>query len=113
MDTVHFIHRNPELISGGLEILPGVFWGGKFDNVVTALNQGLLEPGKIKFFIGYSGWTEGQLDGEVKDKSWILSQTDARLVFEPEEQQIWPLSLKNLGSTFAMMANYPTDPSLN
>lgn len=113
MDTIHFIHRQPELISGGLEILPGIYWGGKFDSVVDALNKGLLDPEKVKFFIGYSGWTEGQLEEEVKEKSWILSQTDATLVFDAKEQQIWQQSLKNLGSTFALMANYPIDPSLN
>ena len=113
MDTIHFVHRHPELISGGQEILPGVFWGGQFDQVVDAINKGLLEPNRVKFFIGYSGWTEGQLDEEVKDKSWILSDTDTSLIFERREQQIWQQSLKNLGSTFAMMANYPIDPSLN
>ncbi|WP_247651880.1 YqgE/AlgH family protein [Chitinophaga eiseniae] len=113
MDTIHFIHRQPDLIAGGLEILPGIYWGGRFDEVVTALNKGLLEPKQIKFFIGYSGWTEGQLEEEVKEKSWILSQPDAALVFESREQQIWQQSLKNLGSAFAMMANYPIDPSLN
>jgi len=113
MDTVHFVHREPALISGGQEILPGIFWGGKFDEVVAAINNGSLAPDRVKFFIGYSGWTEGQLEGEVKEKSWILSQTEAALIFERQEQQIWQQSLKNLGSTFAMMANYPIDPSLN
>ncbi|PSL50043.1 putative transcriptional regulator [Chitinophaga niastensis] len=113
MDTIHFVHQQPELITGGLEILPGTYWGGKFDSVVAALNNGLLNLDKIKFFIGYSGWTDGQLEGEVKDKSWILSNTDAAIIFEPKEQQIWQQSLKNLGSTFAMMANFPIDPSLN
>ncbi|MFY0252428.1 YqgE/AlgH family protein [Chitinophaga sp. 30R24] len=113
MDTVHFIHREPELISGGVEILPGIYWGGKFDEVVGALNQGLLGTDRVKFFIGYSGWVEGQLEEEVREKSWILSQTEAKLIFDPHEQQIWQQSLKNLGNSFALMANYPIDPSLN
>lgn len=113
MDTIHFIHRTPELISGGQEILPGVFWGGQFEDVISALNRGLLDSSHVKFFLGYAGWTEGQLDEEVKEKSWIVSQTGAGLIFDAEEQQIWQQSLRNLGSSFAMMANYPIDPSLN
>ncbi|CAL1516506.1 YqgE/AlgH family protein [Chitinophaga sp. MM2321] len=113
VDTIHFVHQQPELITGGVEIVPGVFWGGRFDNVVELLNKGLLDLKKIKFFIGYSGWTGGQLEEELKGKSWITSGSTAALIFEQKEQQIWQQSLKNLGSNFALMANFPIDPSLN
>ncbi|MCW3463211.1 YqgE/AlgH family protein [Chitinophaga nivalis] len=113
MDTIHFVHQQPELIDGGVEIIPGVYWGGHFEQVVAALNKGLLEPGQIKFFIGYAGWTDGQLEGEIQEKSWIISHSDTTLVFEQQEQLIWQQSLRNLGSNFAMMANFPIDPSLN
>ncbi|NSL88608.1 YqgE/AlgH family protein [Chitinophaga solisilvae] len=113
VDTIHFVHQQPELIRGGVEIIPGIYWGGEFDNVVELLNNGTLDLNKIKFFIGYSGWTTGQLEEELKEKSWIPSSSSPSLVFEPQEQQIWQLSLKHLGSNFAMMANFPIDPSLN
>lgn len=113
MDTIHFVHRHPELIEGGVEILPGIFWGGKFDHVVEGMNNGRLDKDSIKFFIGYSGWTGGQLEGEFNEKSWILSEGAAALVFEQDEQRIWQQSLRNLGSKFALMANFPIDPSLN
>lgn len=113
VDTIHFVHQLPDLITGGVEIVPGVYWGGQFDDVVGLLNKGLLDLQKIKFFIGYSGWTGGQLEEELKEKSWIASGSNPSLVFERKEQQIWQQSLRNLGSNFAMMANFPIDPSLN
>src|SRR5947209_934033 len=32
-DTLHFIHRVPEKIDGGIEIGEGVYWGGDFETV--------------------------------------------------------------------------------
>ncbi len=113
MDTIHFVHQQPDLIDGGVEIVPGLYWGGRFDTVVELLNKGQLDMQKIKFFLGYSGWTGGQLEGELQEGSWILSESTAPLVFGHDEQQIWQQSLRNLGSNFAMMANFPIDPSLN
>lgn len=112
-DTIHFVHQVPELIEGGFEIIPGLYWGGRFDSAVELINAGKLDLNKIKFFLGYSGWSSGQLEGEFKEKSWILSHISAPLVFRENEQEIWKQSLKNLGHSFAMMANFPIDPSLN
>ncbi|MCF6404046.1 YqgE/AlgH family protein [Chitinophaga filiformis] len=113
IDTIHFIHQQPELINGGFEIQQGVYWGGEFDQVVSLINSGRLDLNKIKFFIGYSGWSGGQLENELNEKSWILSESNVPLVFEEKEQNIWPQALKNLGSNFAIMANFPIDPLLN
>lgn len=113
MDTIHFVHQQPELIDGGFEIINGVYWGGRFEQVVDLINNGQLDLRKIKFFIGYSGWSSGQLENECNDKSWILSESNPSLIFDEKEEDIWRQSLKNLGSNFAMMANFPIDPLLN
>ncbi|MFB6455239.1 YqgE/AlgH family protein [Chitinophaga sp. Hz27] len=113
MDTIHFIHQQPDIINGGMMIAPGIYWGGHFDNVVESLNQGKIDLDKIKFFIGYSGWSSGQLEEEMREKSWITSTATPALVFEKGEQHVWQQALKNMGSNFAIMANYPIDPSLN
>ncbi|WP_295120430.1 YqgE/AlgH family protein [uncultured Chitinophaga sp.] len=112
-DTIHFVHQVPELIEGGFEIVPGLYWGGRFDAAVELINAGKMDLSKIKFFIGYSGWSTGQLEAEFKDKSWILSHISVPLVFKEKDQDVWKLALKNLGHSFAMMANFPIDPSLN
>lgn len=113
IDTIHFIHQQPDLIKGGFEIMKGVYWGGEFDTVVELINSGRLDPDKIKFFIGYSGWSGGQLENELNEKSWILSESNTHIIFEEKNQNVWPQALKNLGSNFAIMANFPIDPLLN
>ena len=69
MNTIHFLHRYPEEIQGGVEVMKGVYWGGDFDSVIALINSGKVDPEKIRFYIGYSGWSPGQLDTEMAEKN--------------------------------------------
>ena len=77
------------------------------------LKEGKLGRNDIRFFLGYSGWTEGQLNAELETKSWITREASRRLVFNMNTQQIWKEALKDLGGEYTRMVNYPTDPQLN
>lgn len=111
VDTVHFLHRCPEL--GGMEINDGVFWGGDFEEAAKLIKENQVNPNDIRFFIGYSGWGTGQLEEELKTKSWITRDSSQQLVFHKKTEQIWRESLKDLGGEYAQMVNYPIDPQLN
>ena len=111
-DTLHFLHIVPEKISGGVEIQKGLFWGGNFDKMLEKLNLGLISMGEIRFFIGYSGWGEGQLSQEIKRNSWIVSKTTTNNIMK-NTKEYWRETLKNMGGDYKVMANYPIDPRLN
>src|SRR6185436_15532070 len=66
MDTLHFLHQYPDKIPGGFEVIDGVYWGGEFETAVELLRNKEIDPNKIRFYIGYSGWSEGQLSDELK-----------------------------------------------
>jgi putative transcriptional regulator len=112
-DTLHFLHTCPNEIPGGLEVTDGVYWGGDFNAAIELLEKGELSHERIKFFIGYSGWTGGQLDNELKEKSWLMTQGVKRLVFHADNKEIWKDSLRHLGGDYEIMINFPTDPQLN
>jgi putative transcriptional regulator len=112
-DSLHFLHQLPDEIPGGQEIVPGVFWGGDFDAVITLLQEGRMDPDKIRFFIGYSGWGEGQLNTEMTEKTWLTVAANQKLIFLEKHEEIWKESLRHLGGEFEMMINYPLDPQLN
>ena len=112
-NTLHFIHQCPDLISEGLEINDGIFWGGDFETVLTLLNANALKTNEIKFFIGYSGWSEGQLEAEIETKSWITRQSTNELIFDTKAEQIWKNELKDLDGEYKQMIHYPLDPQLN
>jgi putative transcriptional regulator len=113
LDTVHFLHNVPDLIEGGFMVHEGLYWGGDIERAIALLNTGLLDQSRIKFFIGYSGWDGGQLDHEMEESSWIVSDVTARLFFDGDKESIWSASLRSMGKEFAALANYPIDPSLN
>ncbi|HVG17248.1 MAG TPA: YqgE/AlgH family protein [Chitinophagaceae bacterium] len=113
MNTIHFLHKYPEAIPGGLEVMPGVFWGGDFDSVVDLINTDKLDLGKIRFYIGYSGWSAGQLESERNEKTWLTVEASRNLVFHNNAEEIWKDALKHLGGEYEMMINFPIDPQLN
>ena len=112
-DTIHFLHQYPEEVPGGIEVLKGVFWGGDFDKLVEMIKRGSADTQKIRFYIGYSGWSNGQLTDEMKEKSWLTVKATRKLIFHHNYEEIWKESLKLLGGDYEMMINFPIDPQLN
>jgi len=112
-DTLHFLHQCPDLIEGGVEITSGIYWGGNFEQVATLIKKGELEPNMIRFYLGYSGWGEEQLDSELSEKTWLTTQGNVKLVFHKNISLIWQDALKQLGGKYEQLINYPLDPQLN
>ena len=113
MDTIHFLHQYPEKIPGGYEISEGIFWGGDFDVAIQMIRKGEINLQRIRFYIGYSGWGTGQLNDELKEKSWLTVKANRKIIFHKETEEIWKESLKLLGGDYEMMINFPIDPQLN
>jgi len=113
MDTIHFLHQYPNEIPGGEEVIKGVYWGGDFGKVVDMLKTGAADANKIRFYIGYSGWSDGQLKTELQEKSWLTVEGTRKLIFHRNYEEIWKDSLKKLGGDYEMMINFPIDPQLN
>ena len=112
-NTLHFVHRRPDLIDDSVEVMDGLYWSGDFEQVKQAVNLGTLKNEDIRFFIGYSGWSEGQLASELEAKSWIVARTDTAFLFDTPADQFWRGILKRMGGEFKAIAHYPVDPRLN
>jgi len=57
-----------------------------------AKNKG---PKKNLGIFGYSGWGEGQLEGEMERDHWILSDLDLNIIFDKESSRKWKKAYKN------------------
>ena len=112
-NTLHFIHRRPDLIDGAVRISDGLYWSGDFEQVKQAVNIGTLTERDIRFFVGYSGWDAGQLAGELGQKAWIISRADTAFLFDTPADQFWRGVLKRMGGEYKSIAHYPVDPRLN
>jgi putative transcriptional regulator len=112
-DTIHFVHQYPELIPDASKIINDIYWGGNFETLTALIINNSISLNKIKFFIGYSGWGDGQLKSELVEKSWLTVAATKDLIFNTNPEDVWKGSLKHLGGDYEMMVNFPIDPQLN
>lgn len=112
-DTLHYVHRRGDL-EEAIPVGAGIFWGGNFEQLVSWIDMGKVTAPDIRFFLGYSGWSSGQLDEEMRAQSWIVSNNLSHdNLFEMPSEAMWKEVLRQLGGRFRMYANYPVDPRLN
>lgn len=111
--SLHYLHDEAEAIPASTEIVPGVHWGGDFSRVQELAQTTQLDDLKIRFFLGYSGWGEDQLQTEVNNNDWIPAPVHRDLLFDDDTDQIWAGVLERLGGHFALLANFPADPRMN
>jgi putative transcriptional regulator len=67
----------------------------------------------LRAFVGYAGWTAGQLENELRQNAWVLQKPN-RAALKPERlPRLWFEIMRSLGPWFKMLAAAPDDPSLN
>ncbi|GAB3583776.1 YqgE/AlgH family protein [Hymenobacter daeguensis] len=111
-DTLHFLHRRADL-PGATDLGQDVYWGGDFEVLLGLIGSGAVPPADVRLFAGYSGWSQGQLAGEMQGQSWIRHPASAGKVFTLASDAFWRDILREKGGRFKVLANYPVDPSLN
>ncbi|MGY0408541.1 MAG: YqgE/AlgH family protein [Polaribacter sp.] len=112
-DNLYFVHRVPELLDGSIEVGNGIFWGGNFEQLKKTLNEGVLKPTDIRFFLGYAGWEKNQLKDELNQNSWFISENDFHTIFSYDEENLWKNKLLQKGGNYQLWANAPDDFNLN
>lgn len=111
-NTLHYVHRLPNLPQA-VKLEEGLYWGGDFELLRTMINAGLINSEDIKFFLGYSGWTSGQLQEEIDKNVWIVNNNAANKLFKLGSDTLWRNVLREMGGKFKVLSNYPVDPRLN
>ena len=113
VDSVHFLHSRGDLIDGAVQILPGVYWGGDKTELSFLLNTGVIRPSEIRFFLGYAGWSSGQLQEEFEEGSWYIADASPDIIFSDAYERMWSRSVRSKGGEYQLVANSPELPGLN
>ncbi len=100
------------------EFLPG---DQIIDNVVMGHSleeldglAGSFSPHRqLKMFAGYSGWSAGQLEGEMERSAWLTHPATRELLFDTDPAELWRTVLRQMGPRFRVLAEMPEDPSRN
>ena len=112
-DTIHYIHNVGHLLDDSIKVKNNIYWGGDFEKLVALINNGLITDKNIRFYIGYSGWSVGQLEAELESGSWIVSNWDANYTFQSEDNQLWEQALGHKGDSYSIIAKIPNSPNKN
>ncbi len=113
-NTLHFLHKGNIALDADVKVVDGIHWGMDFEGLLEKINTRQINEQDLKFFVGYSGWSPGQLLEELREKTWIVCKCASQdLVFDTDPEDLWSVVLKNMGGKFKVMANYPKDPRLN
>ena len=87
--------------------------GGDYEKLKFLVDSKLVLPENIRFFVGYSGWSAGQLQEELAYKSWVKSEMHANYLFKSKPDHLWQQVMYNLGDRFSVIAQIPEAHSLN
>jgi putative transcriptional regulator len=111
-DKLFFLHTLGEKISDSLPVSGNLYWSGNFENLVSLIRAGLVEEEEVRFFLGYSGWSAGQLAAEIADHSWVVVDPSVETILASDEN-FWNESIKTLGGNALLWQNFPENPELN
>lgn len=112
--NLFFIHSLGDRIANSQRIAGDLYIGGTFDSVKELLLEDKENAKYLRFFIGYSGWDEGQLESELNEKSWIvLKKLPDTMILDDGNDDLWKDLMSKLGGKFQVMANFPRNPSDN
>jgi putative transcriptional regulator len=113
-NTLNFLHRHGGLIAQSQPVMRGLWLGGSFEDVTFLINQGLIQEHDIMFFIGYTGWSEGQLKEELDEKSWIVTPGDLNYMFNVQRPGLlWQEIMHDKGGHFQVLAKMPYEMTWN
>lgn len=81
---------------GGMRIVEGLYLSTSPD-----LLRRLLEPSppeRTRLIVGYAGWSAGQLEAELNESAWLISDVDPDLIFATPSEQMWEAAIRRLGA---------------
>ena len=75
-------------------------------------------PSRLSFFLGYAGWSAGQLESELTQGAWLVTPARREVVFDPDaDDGLWMRVITGIDRSLAMLAMnprlMPRDPSMN
>jgi putative transcriptional regulator len=112
-NTLSFLHTLGPIVPDTMQVTPTVYWGGDFEHLKRLINEGVASSKTVKFFAGYSGWAPGQLDAEIAENSWVVSNLSEEQIMAHEVADSWEEAMLHLGDIYKTWTNFPRNPSFN
>lgn len=112
IESVYYLHTLGDLIPNSVQIVDNLYWGGDYDCLKQMIDSGSIDGTQVRFFLGYSGWGEGQLREEIGEDSWLVADIHPDTVMQ-SSSKLWNKMVKKQGGIYSIWENYPENPSMN
>ena len=110
---VFFLCRSSRGVGELDEVCSGVYLGSSLETLESLYLEIENPEQNIRFYLGYSGWSGGQLAGEMEQNSWLIQSADERFVFLDSESLVWPKAVNSLGEKYQYLTKAPVNPQWN
>ena len=67
----------------------------------------------LRAFLGYAGWSKGQLENELKHDTWLTATVDGEILGKVEGVGLWRQILCMIDPELKLLADEPEDPTRN
>jgi len=113
-DQLFFLHTLESLKPDTIPVHAPVYWGGDFDVLSGLIKEGRAPESSVSFFVGYSGWSAGQLEEELMSGAWLSDYPEPNS-FWPKKgrERLWKDKMNAQGGNYAVWANFPEFSSQN
>ncbi len=111
--SIFYLHTLGPRLNGSHHIMGQLYWGGDAMQLNEMINRGEVKPHEVRFYLGYSGWSSGQLNDELKRNSWVVTTVSDDVLLNTSPRHMWKFLLQKMGGKYAYWVNFPSDPLLN
>ena len=112
LNQLFFLHRYEQLAEDSTPVAEGLYFGGSEAEVRSLLQVNLLEEERIRFFVGYAGWSAGQLEEELSQQAWVVADMHPGYLMSPCNR-LWRNVVSALGDAYRIWQEIPDMVSYN
>ena len=80
------------MISSSVDVLQDILAGGGPEQLIIAL--------------GYAGWRPNQLEEEILNNRWLITDISPEIIFNRSNDDKWSLALSSLGIDLSNFTNH-------
>jgi putative transcriptional regulator len=78
------------------EVVPGVVLSVSHELTLDLLQS--PPSSRRRVIVGCAGWGPGQLDRELAESAWLMTEVDATLIFGVAADKMWETAIRRLGA---------------
>ncbi len=108
--SLYFLHGKVDNSLHSEQIDTNIFCGHNYTDLLASIDN-VNTP--LFCCLGYAGWTQGQLQHEIKNQDWLIAELDLWTLLGIESSQLWSYAMASLGQDYLIWQYYPLVPSWN